>query len=37
MDSISISPNGWTDQGLGLKWLQNNLDPAMQIKAARQY
>ncbi len=37
MDSISISPNGWTDQGLGLKWLQNNFDPVMQMKAARQH
>ncbi len=37
MDSISISLNGWTDQGLGLKWLQNDFDPATWMKAAGQH
>ncbi|KDQ53043.1 hypothetical protein JAAARDRAFT_39757 [Jaapia argillacea MUCL 33604] len=25
--SISHSPNGWTDQELGLKWLQKDFEP----------
>ena len=37
IDSISISPNGWTDQKLGAVWLQNDFDPATQDKAAGQY
>jgi hypothetical protein len=37
VDSILISPNGWTDQELGSAWLQNDFDPATQDKAARQY
>jgi hypothetical protein len=36
-NSISISPNGWTDQELGSAWLQNDFDPATQNKAAGQY
>ncbi|KAK0505510.1 DDE superfamily endonuclease-domain-containing protein [Armillaria luteobubalina] len=34
---ISISPNGWTDQELGLEWLQCDFDPATQDKGAGQY
>ena len=37
IDSISISPNGWTDQELGATWLQNDFDPATRDKAAGQY
>ena len=36
-DSISVSPNGWTDQQLGIAWLQNDFDPATREKAAGQY
>ena len=36
-NSISISPNGWTDQELGSQWLQNDFDPATREKAAGQY
>jgi DDE superfamily endonuclease len=35
--SISISPNGWTDQELGSAWLRNDFDPATRDKAAGQY
>lgn len=35
--SISVSPNGWTDQELGATWLQNDFDPATRDKAAGQY
>ena len=37
VDSISISPNGWTDQELGSTWLRNDFDPATQDKAAGEY
>jgi len=37
IDSISISPNGWTDQELGAAWLRNDFDPATRDKAAGQY
>jgi DDE superfamily endonuclease len=37
VDSISISPNGWTDQELGIAWLRNDFDPATRDKAAGQY
>ena len=36
-NSISISPNGWTDQELGYAWLQNDFEPATREKAAGQY
>jgi hypothetical protein len=36
-DSISVSPNGWTDQELGATWLQNDFGPATWEKAAGQY
>ena len=35
--SISLSPNGWTDQELGSAWLQNDFDPATRQKAAGRY
>ena len=35
--SISVSPNGWTDQELGFAWLQNDFDPATREKAAGKY
>jgi hypothetical protein len=35
--SISISPNGWTDQELGSRWLENDFDPATREKAAGRY
>jgi len=37
IDSISISPNGWTDQELGLMWLEHNFNPATWEKAAGRY
>jgi hypothetical protein len=37
VDSISISPNSWTDQELGSAWLQNDFDPATRDKATGQY
>lgn len=36
-NSISISPNGWTDQELGYAWLQNDFDPATRDKAGGRY
>src|SRR5271155_4817223 len=36
-NSISISPNGWTDQELGSSWLKSDFDPATRNKAAGQY
>ena len=35
--SISVSPNGWTDQELGAAWLQSDFDPATRDKAAGRY
>jgi len=35
--SISVSPNGWTDQELGSAWLKSDFDPATRDKAAGQY
>ena len=37
VNSISISPNGWTDQELGIAWLRNDFNPATQDKAAGHY
>ena len=37
VNSISISPNGWTDQELGFAWLQSDFDPATRDKATGQY
>jgi hypothetical protein len=31
--SISISPNGWTDQELGFSWLKNDFELGTQDKA----
>jgi hypothetical protein len=35
--SISVSPNGWTDQELGLAWLERDFDPATCEKAGDAY
>jgi hypothetical protein len=35
--SISVSPNGWTDQELGSAWLERDFDPATHDKAGDGY
>src|SRR5262245_440096 len=35
--SISVSPNGWTDQELGFAWLKRDFDPATRDKAGDAY
>jgi hypothetical protein len=35
--SISISPNGWTDQELGFSWLKNDFEPGTRDKANGRY
>ena len=35
--SISVSPNGWTDQELGSAWLEQDFDPATRDKAGDGY
>src|SRR5436189_623431 len=32
-DSISYSPNSWTDGKLALEWMKNDFEPATQAKA----
>ncbi|KIL55149.1 hypothetical protein M378DRAFT_18199 [Amanita muscaria Koide BX008] len=35
--SVSVSPKGWTDQELGLKWLERDFEPNTRPETPREY